>query len=86
MVPPEIIKLEYFSKVLEKIETLNFECDELNSKIEELEVEYGGEDGPFEEAKSDAGNITKSLFEDQEIIHEHGLTSNYNSIIGTFTL
>jgi len=85
LVPPEIIKLEYFSKVLEKIETLNFECDELNSKIEELEVEYGGEDGPFEEAKSDAGNITKSLLNrrikeiqnDSEYIEDLSILSTY---------
>ena len=59
LIPPALIIARYFAAEQGAIETLEAEKDAISRQIEEMEEEHGGEDGLLEEAKSDAGNVTK---------------------------
>lgn len=59
LIPPDLIIATYFSGEKQVIEELEADLSELEGKQEELEEEYGGEEGLLEESKSDAGNVTK---------------------------
>lgn len=59
LIPKEIVIKEYFSKDQEGIDNLKTELEEIGQKKESLEEENNGEEDLFEEARSDAGKITK---------------------------
>jgi len=60
LIPPALIIARYFAAEQEAVEALEAEQDGIAQQIAELEEEHGGEEGLLEEAKSDAGNVTKS--------------------------
>ena len=60
LIPPALIIARYFSAEREAIETLEAEQDAVAQQMAELEEEHGGEEGLLEEARSDAGNVTKT--------------------------
>jgi len=60
LIPPPIIVKRYFAAEQQAIETLEAEKDTISRQIEAMEEKHGGEDGLLEEAKSDAGNVTKT--------------------------
>jgi type I restriction enzyme M protein len=60
LIPPALIIARYFAAEQEAIEALEAEEDAIAQQIAELEEEHGGEEGLLEEAKSDAGNVTKT--------------------------
>ena len=59
LVPPELIITHYFPTERDAIEALNIELDSVRLQMEELDEEYGGEEGLLFEAKNDKGNLTK---------------------------
>lgn len=60
LTPPNIISEHFFPQDLTKIEELERKLADISHQKEELEVEHGSDEGLLSEAKSDAGNITKS--------------------------
>ena len=60
LIPPALIVARYIAAEQGVIETLEAEQAAIVQQKEEMEEEHGGEDGLLEEAKSDAGNITKT--------------------------
>jgi len=88
LVPSYIIAEQYFSEEQEQIKRMEEEIEELSDQINELELEHGDEEGLLSEAKSDAGNITKSALNkrireiegDKEFSDELLILSNYQNL------
>jgi len=59
LIPPTLIVARYFAADQEGIEALEAQQDGIAQQIAEMEEEHSGEEGLLEEAKSDAGNVTK---------------------------
>jgi len=59
IIPKKLVINRYFDKEQKAIELLESKRDEYTRQIEELEDEYGGEEGYFEEVKNDKGKITR---------------------------
>ena len=59
LIPPKLIIDRYFAAEQAAIEKLEGEKDAIVQEREEMEEEHGGEEGLLEEAKSEAGNVTK---------------------------
>jgi type I restriction enzyme M protein len=59
LIPPNLIIARYFPADQDAIAALAAEQDAVAQQVSEREEEHGGEDGLLDEAKSDAGNITK---------------------------
>ena len=59
LIPPKLIIDRYFAADQAAIDKLEGEKDALVQEREEMEEEHGGEEGLLEEAKSEAGNVTK---------------------------
>ena len=59
LIPTQLIIARYFSAERDAIEKYEVERDALDSQMEELDEEYGGEEGLLVEAKNDKGNLTK---------------------------
>jgi len=60
LIPPSIIIQEYFSTDQKTIDDLESQIETLNSQMDELRDEHGGEDGLLANALDDKGKITKS--------------------------
>ncbi|KQM19913.1 type I restriction-modification system subunit M [Novosphingobium sp. Leaf2] len=58
IIPPALIVARYFAKEQAEIEALETKAEEIDRQIEELEEEYGGEDGLFADAKTDTEKLT----------------------------
>lgn len=59
LIPPQLIIARYFAAERDAIEQLEIERDAVTRQMEELDEEYGGEDGLLSEAKNDKGKLTK---------------------------
>jgi len=59
LIPPDLIINSYYSAEKQAIEELEAQLSEIERQLEELEKEHGGDEGLLEEAKSDAGNVTR---------------------------
>ncbi|MBW4511951.1 MAG: type I restriction-modification system subunit M [Scytonematopsis contorta HA4267-MV1] len=60
LIPKELIINRYFAAEKAAIEVLEGKKDEIISQQEEIQEEYGGEDGLLEEVMGDNGKITKN--------------------------
>lgn len=60
LIPPALIIARYFAAEQQAIKALEAEKDAIVRQREEMEEEHSGEGGLLEEAKSDAGNVTKT--------------------------
>jgi len=60
LIPPELMINRYFAAEQQAIEKLEAEQDAIVQQREEMEEEHGGEEGLLDEARSAAGNITKT--------------------------
>jgi type I restriction enzyme M protein len=60
LIPPALIVARYFAEEQAAIEALLAQEEQLNQALEALLEEHGGEDGLLDEAKSEAGNVTKT--------------------------
>jgi type I restriction enzyme M protein len=88
LIPNEIIAKRFFSELVTKIGKLEENLENLDQKMEELELEHGGDEGLLEEAKSDAGNITKSginrrikeISDDPDFLEELSILNSYKSL------
>ena len=60
LIPKELIVKRYFMEEKGNIESLESQRDEMGREMEEMQEEYGGEEGLLEEVTNDAGNITKT--------------------------
>lgn len=63
LIPKELVINRYFKKEKEEIEQMEVDKDAIVSKMEELLEENSGEDGIFEEVKTDKGKVTKALLQ-----------------------
>lgn len=89
LIPPDIIARRYFSADLKQIEELETERDAISRQMEELEEENSGEDGLFEDAKTDKGKLTaksikdrlKVIKTDREAADERKLLNQYLELI-----
>ncbi len=59
LIPPKLIISAYFLEQKRAIEELETQLSEIERQRDELEEEHGGDEGLLEEAKSNAGNVTK---------------------------
>jgi type I restriction enzyme M protein len=91
LIPPDLIASRYFSAELEQIEGLETERDAFSRQMEELEEENSGEDGLFEEARTDKGKLTaksikdrlKVIKTDREAADERKLLTEYLELMET---
>lgn len=60
LIPTSLIIARYFAAESEAIEKLETERDAINSQLEEMDEEHGGEDGLLYEAKNEKGKLTKT--------------------------
>jgi type I restriction enzyme M protein len=60
LIPKELIIARYFAVEKEAIEKLEANRDEIVRQMEEMEEEYGGEEGLMTDAKNDKDKITKA--------------------------
>ena len=60
LIPPALVIARYFQAEQSALESLEAEAAALAQKLEELQEEHSGEEGLLEEAKTDAGKITKA--------------------------
>ena len=60
LIPPALVIARYFQAEQSALESLEAEAAALTQKLEELQEEHSGEEGLLEEAKNDAGKITKA--------------------------
>jgi type I restriction enzyme M protein len=60
LIPKELIINRYFQAEKANIETLETQKDDIVRQQEELQEEYGGEEGLLEEVTSDSGKVTKN--------------------------
>ena len=60
LIPPQLIIARYFVQEREAIEQLEAGRDAITRTMEEMDEEYGGEDGLLFEAKNDKGKLTKA--------------------------
>jgi type I restriction enzyme M protein len=72
LIPPDLIIARYFAAEQQAIEALETDKEAVAQQMEEMAEEHGGEEGLLEEAKSDAGNITKTALKarTREIWHD----------------
>jgi len=59
LIPPQLIIARYFAAERDAIEQLETERDAVTRQMEELDEEYGGEEGLLADAKNDKGKLTK---------------------------
>lgn len=60
IIPKVLVISRYFAAEQKAIENLEADRDTVTRQMEEMEEEYGGEEGLLEEAKNDKGNLTKA--------------------------
>lgn len=60
LIPPTLMIQEYFAKEQKAIDDLAAQAETLNSKMEELRDEHGGEEGLLTNAMDDKGKISKA--------------------------
>ncbi len=60
LIPPALVIARYFQAEQSALESLEVEAAALAQKLEELQEEHTGEEGLLEEAKTDAGKLTKA--------------------------
>jgi len=60
LLPKELVINRYFADDKSNIEDLNSQLDEVASQMEELSEEHSGDDGLLEEAKTEAGKLSKA--------------------------
>ncbi len=61
LIPPDLLIDRYYSAEKQELEGLESELLEAEKQKEELEEAHVGEEGLLEDAKSDAGNVTKGM-------------------------
>lgn len=89
LIPSDLIAHRYFSADLKQIEDLEAKRDAISRQMEELDEENSGEDGLFEDAKTDKGKLTaksvkdrlKVIKTDREAADERKLLSEYLELI-----
>jgi type I restriction enzyme M protein len=60
LIPPALLVARYFKSEQSAIKELQVGQDALNTEMEGLNEEHGGEDGLLEDAKNDKGKLTKA--------------------------
>lgn len=85
LIKPELIVNRYFQEEKKALEALEAEREALGAKLEEMEVEHGGEDGLMADAKNDKDKITaasvkermKKIKGSQDDAEEYQLLQDY---------
>jgi type I restriction enzyme M protein len=89
LIPPGLIVARYFAADQTAIEKLEAERDAISRQMEEMDEEYGGEDGLLADAKNDKGKITRAsvkarladIKHDKEARDERRLLDAYTALI-----
>ena len=87
--PPQLIINRYFTAEQQSIEKLEAAKDAITNRLEELDEEYGGEEGLLEEAKNEKGKITKAsvkirlkdIFGDLDATEERDMLNEYLDLL-----
>jgi type I restriction enzyme M protein len=88
LVPISLMIEKYFAEEQAQIDELNQKINQADTKMDEMEAEHTGEGGVFEEAKSEAGNVTltniraliKDYKDDPSFKEELGILTSYMDI------
>jgi type I restriction enzyme M protein len=97
LIPPALVIARYFAAEQRAIEALEVEQEAIRQQKAEMEEEHGGEEGPLEGAKSDAGKITKTALQarirevwgdadfadEREVLNAYLVLVDQESILGT---
>jgi type I restriction enzyme M protein len=89
LIPPALIITRYFEAEAKAIEQYVADRDAISAKMEELDEEYGGEEGLLFDAKTDKGKLTKAsvkarlteIKNDPEAADECKLLNDYLELI-----
>jgi len=90
LIPPALLIKEFFSQEQQAIDELNQKIESLNSEMEELLEEYGGEDGLLENACDDKGKISRNSLakaikelgkKNEENCEEYDMLQKYKNLI-----
>jgi type I restriction enzyme M protein len=89
LIPSWHVVRRYFAADQTAIENLEADCDAVTRQMEELDEEYGGEDGLLADAKNDKGKLTKAsvkarieeIADDKDAGDELKLLKNYSALI-----
>ena len=89
LIPPVLIVARYFAAEQAAIEQLEAGRDAISRQMEEMDEEYGGEDGLLAEAKNDKGKLTKATVKarlaeirhDKDAADERKLLNSYADLI-----
>lgn len=60
LLPKELVINRYFKENKSSLEDLNSQLDEVSAQMEELSEEHSGDEGLLEDAKTEAGNLSKA--------------------------
>jgi len=60
LLPKELVINRYFKEDKSSLEDLNSQLDEVSAQMEELNEEHSGDEGLLEDAKTEAGNLSKT--------------------------
>jgi len=60
LLPKELVINRYFKEDKSSLEDLNSQLDEVSAQMEELSEEHSGDEGLLEDAKTEAGNLSKT--------------------------
>ena len=89
LVTPQLLIARYFKSEQSAIEKLEAETATIEQAMEEMAEEHGGEEGLLEEAKTDAGKLTKAsvtarlreIREDSDAADERKVLNEYLALI-----
>jgi type I restriction enzyme M protein len=89
LIPGTLIVRRYYTTDQTAIEQLEVDRDAITRQMEELDEEYGGEDGLLADAKNDKGKLTKASVKarieeiagDKDAVDELKLLKNYSTLI-----
>lgn len=65
LIPPALIVARFFAKEQAELEALETKAEEIARAIEEMDQEFGGEDGMLFEAKTEKGRLTAKSVKDR---------------------
>jgi len=89
LVTPQLLIARYFKSEQSAIETLEAETATMEQSMEEMAEEHGGEEGLLEEAKTDAGKLSKAsvtarlreIHKDSDAADERKVLNEYLALI-----
>jgi type I restriction enzyme M protein len=90
LIPPALLIARYVAAEQAAIEALEAERDRVTRRLEELDEEHGGEDGPLADARTDKGKLTarslrdrlRDIMADADAGQERAVLTDYLALLG----